>query len=179
MQLPTFRYHPDPISTESIKISANKCVVCGLSRGYIYTGPVYAIGEYQDMICPWCIADGRAYEKLQCVFVGDIGLGGAWGEPISQSIVEEISHRTPGFSGWQQEQWLTHCQDAAAYLGRFGQSELLMLNREQREQIKQAHGLSQSQWEYMMRWSLKDGSPTLYVFQCLHCGVYGGYSDSL
>lgn len=29
-------------------------------------------------------------------------------------IVEEITRRTPGFTGWQQESWLYHCGDGAA-----------------------------------------------------------------
>ncbi|MFG1681611.1 CbrC family protein [Nonomuraea sp. NPDC049269] len=38
--------------------------------------------------------------------------------------IEIISRRTPGFSGWQQERWLFHCGDGAAFLGPVGASEL-------------------------------------------------------
>jgi len=26
-------------------------------------------------------------------------------------VVEEVAYRTPGFSGWQQERWWTHCRE--------------------------------------------------------------------
>lgn len=35
---------------------------------------------------------------------------------IDSAIVDEVTQRTPGFETWQQEVWLTHCNDACAYL---------------------------------------------------------------
>ena len=32
--------------------------------------------------------------------------------------LDEIAERTPGFSGHQQEHWLYHCADGAAFVGR-------------------------------------------------------------
>jgi len=32
-------------------------------------------------------------------------------------------------------------------------------------------------WQYYFGMLDRDGSPTAYVFQCLHCGRYLGYSD--
>lgn len=45
-----------------------------------------------------------------------------WGVPsdVPHAILVEVSQRTPGFIGWQQEHWLYHCADAAAFLGRVG-----------------------------------------------------------
>lgn len=106
MALPTFKYHPDPEATGHIIKSDTKCVCCGEDRGFIYTGPVYALEEYGQQICPWCIADGSAHEKLDASFTDEVGIGGGgmWDE-VSKEIIEELSHRTPGFYGWQQEQW--------------------------------------------------------------------------
>ncbi|MGH1419884.1 MAG: CbrC family protein [Hyphomicrobiaceae bacterium] len=43
------------------------------------------------------------------------------GKPfVSESIVEVVSYRTPGFNGWQQEQWWTHWNDAAQFIGLGG-----------------------------------------------------------
>jgi uncharacterized protein CbrC (UPF0167 family) len=50
--LPIFRYHPDPVGTGSVEPSSTTCVGCGRERGFIYTGPVYAIDEFQSEICP-------------------------------------------------------------------------------------------------------------------------------
>jgi uncharacterized protein len=41
MDLPVFRYHPDPIASGSIVASGAQCACCGARRGFIYTGPVY------------------------------------------------------------------------------------------------------------------------------------------
>ncbi|OIJ65019.1 hypothetical protein WN71_025805 [Streptomyces mangrovisoli] len=45
-------------------------------------------------------------------------------DDVPWSVVEEITRRTPGFAGWQQEAWLYHCGDGAAFLGPAGYSEL-------------------------------------------------------
>jgi len=74
--MPDFRYHPDPRLTGSVEVSDTSCVVCGAARGLIYVGPVYAVEEYVEEICPWCIADGTAAAKLDAEFT-DVG----WGVP--------------------------------------------------------------------------------------------------
>ena len=67
--LPHFRYHPDPVETGSITASDAACTRCGERRGFIYAGPVYAVGDFRDALCPWCIADGSAHESLGATFV--------------------------------------------------------------------------------------------------------------
>src|SRR6202050_2681489 len=98
MVLPNFVYHPDPIGTGSIVKSGDECVCCHERRGHIYTGPVYALEELRDRICPWCITDGLAHEKYNAEFVDAAGIGdyGSW-EPVSQAITEAVAFRTPGF----------------------------------------------------------------------------------
>ncbi|MCP4306259.1 MAG: CbrC family protein [bacterium] len=40
-ELPSFRYHPDPIATGSIRPSDEAvCRRCSRNRGFIYVGPV-------------------------------------------------------------------------------------------------------------------------------------------
>ncbi|MEH6978944.1 CbrC family protein [Bacillus pseudomycoides] len=31
--------------------------------------------------------------------------------------MKELIHRTPGYGGWQQEYWLSHCNDFCAFIG--------------------------------------------------------------
>jgi uncharacterized protein CbrC (UPF0167 family) len=179
MELPKFKYHPDPLATESIIKSDNVCCCCGKARGYIYTGPVYATEEYEECICPWCIADGSVHDKLDASFSDEegIGGGGAWDE-VPNDVVEEIAHRTPGFCGWQQEQWWTHCGDAAEFLGRAGRKELLTLWPEAIDAIRDSTGLQPGpKWDQFFAALDKDGSPTAYVFRCTKCGKFGGYQD--
>src|SRR4051812_17448690 len=177
--LPNFRYHPDPLKTGSIKPSSAECVCCGKSRGYIYAGPVYAIEEYDKSICPWCIADGSAHEKFDASFQDDAGVGGggAWDE-APEEVVEEVAFRTPGFSGWQQEQWWTHCGDAAQFLGRAGHAELEAAGLEAIAAIQESTGLDDGEeWEEFFAALDKDSSPTAYLFKCSTCGQLGGYQD--
>jgi hypothetical protein len=175
--LPTFRYHPDPIGTGSIVESDEECECCARRRGYRYEGPVYAVVEI-EIVCPWCIDDGSAHENLGCEFTDSAGVGdhGSW-SPVPDAIAEHVTTRTPGFSGWQQERWWTCCNDAAAFLGRAGRRELSELGPPAVEAIRLECGLEGAEWQDYFQALEKDGSPTAYVFECLHCGALGGYSD--
>ena len=179
MALPTFKYHPDPVVTGSVIESDTKCVCCGKARGYIYAGPVYTCKEYYQCICPWCIADGSAHKKLGASFTDELGIGGgAIGDEIPQTVIEEVAYRTPGFSGWQQEQWWTHCGDAAQFIGRAGREELEALGPEAKAAIQASAGLSDGpEWDEFFAALDKEGSPTAYLFRCSKCGRLGGYQD--
>lgn len=39
-------------------------------------------------------------------------------------LADEVAHRTPSFSEWQQEHWLTCCGDAAAFVEPAGYAEI-------------------------------------------------------
>lgn len=111
-KLPQFRYHPDPVGTGSIVADEVSCVSCEQRRPYTYTGPVYAEEELNEAICPWCIADGSAASRFDATFTDAM-----WAVPddVPEDVTEEVLCRTPGFTGWLQEEWLHHCGDAAAF----------------------------------------------------------------
>jgi uncharacterized protein CbrC (UPF0167 family) len=67
--LPPFRYHPDPLATDSIELRDESCVACGRRRGAVYAGPVYAETDLDERLCPWCIADGTAAEGYGAEFI--------------------------------------------------------------------------------------------------------------
>lgn len=176
--LPSFRYHPDPVATGSVAPSANACACCEQARGYIYTGPVYGEDDHEDDICPWCISDGSAHEKLGAGFTDAAGVGGYgdW-EDVPATVREEVAYRTPGFTGWQQEMWFTCCDDAACFIGRAGYKELLALGASAIEAIRVESELDGEEWEDYLKGLDKDDQPTAYLFRCLHCRKVGGYSD--
>jgi len=99
MDLPVFRYHPDPIASGSVVASDAQCACCGARRGFIYTGPVYCEDDLDEALCPWCIADGSAHAKFDASFADANGFS----EKVAPAVVDEIVHRTPGFNAWQQE----------------------------------------------------------------------------
>src|SRR5690348_11863238 len=71
MDLPAFRYHPDPIASGSVVESEQRCDCCHARRGFIYQSSVYnprPIGDPKPALCPWCIADGSAHNKFDARF---------------------------------------------------------------------------------------------------------------
>lgn len=178
MTLPKFKYHPDPIATGNISPSDEICLSCKQARGYIYNGSVYAVEELDDSICPFCIADGTAHEKFDAEFVDAESIGGygEW-ETVADEIVAEVAYRTPGFSGWQQEKWFTHCGDAAEFLGAAEKTELEHYGLQAIEAIRKEAGLTEENWQVYLQALSKEQSPTAYIFRCRHCSAFGGYSD--
>jgi len=146
-------------------------------------GPVYGAKavSLRGRICPWCIADGSAHEKYGAEFTDAAGVGGhrrGWDE-VPKEVVEEVAYRTPGFSGWQQERWWTHCGDAADFLGPAGRGEVEAYGSELVEALRaDVGGMSDQNWQAYYQALDKKHGPTAYVFRCLHCGKVGGYSDS-
>ena len=179
MKLPTFKYHPDPVATGSIVESENECVCCRERRGWVYEGPTYAEEEYEAEICPWCIADGSAHDKLGATFTDDVGIGGGRvPRTVPESVVEELTCRTPGFFSWQPEQWWTHCGDAAKFIGHAGHDELEELGPKAISAIRDSTSLDDGpEWAEFYAALDADGSPTAYVFECLVCGALGGHTD--
>jgi uncharacterized protein CbrC (UPF0167 family) len=176
--LPKFKYHPDPVATGVFVASDLECRACGLARGWIYTGAVYSKENLDDLICPWCIYDGTAHSKFDAEFVDPEAVGGYGGwSTVPHSIVEEVCCRTPSFSGWQQERWFTHCNDAAFFVGCAGKTELESSGIAAIEAIKLESGFNEDQWAEYFEQMDADYGPTAYLFRCLHCGVWGGYSD--
>jgi uncharacterized protein CbrC (UPF0167 family) len=173
---PEFPYHPDPRTTGFVEPSDARCVVCAEVRGFIYTGPAYSRHELTNCLCPWCISDGSAAKKYDAHFT-DVG----WGVPddVPQSAVEHIAARTPGFSGWQQEHWLYHCSDGAAFLGRTGWEELQPYP-DAVESLRHEHDdlpLPADEVEEYLRGLSKDGEATAYLFRCRRCARHLAYSD--
>ena len=177
MDLPAFRYHPDPIASGSIVASDASCACCGEARGFIYTGPTYCEAEVEDALCPWCIADGSAAKKLDADFTDSA----CFPDEIARATVEEIALRTPGFSAWQQGKWLACCGDAAAFLEPVGHGEM----RARYPQIEGAlmmyivHelGISGGAATRFLQSLDRDQGPTAYVFACRHCDSKPAYVD--
>ena len=176
-QLPSFRYHPDPVATGSVERSSAECVACGRCRGYIYVGPVYAEEDHTDAFCPWCIEDGSAAARFDATFT-DVGFGVPDGVP--RSVLDIVAGSTPGFTSLQQDHWLYHCGDACAFMGAVGREELedhpdalaVLLHEHDDD------GWSNKESKEYVAELSADGDATAYLFRCLVCGTYLAYSDS-
>lgn len=165
--LPRFRYHPNPERTGEIVASGNACKCCGVQRGYVYARDPYGHQEsLAGSLCPWCIHDGSAHARFDVAFADDYELRRSGIDP---AIIDEVVNRTPGYVTWQGERWLSHCNDACAFMGD--------ATREQPQSFAAEHAevVGPEQWdESGVKAVLQDyqpgGSPAFYRFECLHCG---------
>lgn len=176
--LPRFKYHLDPIATGSIAASEVECKACGQVRGWIYKGPTYCEIDLNELLCPWCIADGTAHSKFEVEFVDQEAVRdyGNW-TSVPKSVIEEVCFRTPCFNGFQQQRWFTHCNDAAIFVGCAGRPELEDLDPAALEAIKLESGYDEEEWAFYFHQMDANYGPTAYLFRCLHCAAWGGYSD--
>jgi uncharacterized protein CbrC (UPF0167 family) len=138
--------------------------VCGEERSHIYNGPFYSIEEVED-ICPWCIKDGSAAMKYD----GEFQDAASCENVDKQEYLVELTTKTPGYSGWQQERWLSHCGDFCAFKSYVGWSEIKDLKEELTDDlqaIKADYGLTQEELE---KYLVNNSSMQGYLFQCIHC----------
>ncbi len=170
MELPKFRYHPDPIATGAIERSGILCECCGRKSGFRYALSVYSAEEVSD-VCPWCIQDGSAAKKFEAIFCDDYPLIEAG---LPEELVQEVSQRTPGFESWQQEVWLSHCGDACAFIGDATKEDVLAL-AEGVGRVEDQNLWKPEDFRKLAEYYEPKGSPALYKFKCLHCGeiLYG------
>lgn len=165
--MPTFQYHPDPLYTGAFDESEEDviCDCCGKTTNIFYTGPFFSVEDI-SYLCPECIASGEAARKYNGSFQDDFSLDDGVDNPEK---LDELIHRTPGYSGWQQEYWRAHCGDYCAFLGYVGVRELQALGV--LEEV-----LDDSMWDEeqkeMIRKSVNGGHLQCYLFRCLHCGKH-------
>lgn len=136
------------------------CPVCNKQTDFVYVGPFYSIEEVED-ICPWCIENGRAASKYD----GDFQGANSCDEIPSDEKLDELIHRTPGYSGWQQEQWLTHCNDFCAFVGYVGWDEIKDIANELIEDFNR-FGFELKEIQRSLK---NNGHLQGYLFQCNTC----------
>ncbi|MFI5685453.1 CbrC family protein [Streptomyces sp. NPDC051636] len=98
--------------------------------------------------------------------------------PSGRSL-EQVSRRTPGFHPWQDPHWLVHCNDAAAFIGEVGYTELAA-RPEALDQLRL--GLQPGGWHDASR--LEDFLTHLWqgasamLSRCTTCGTHLAYADA-
>lgn len=165
--LPEFKYNPNAVRLGIIVKKETTCPVCKQERGYVYQGPFYSISQVEG-ICPWCIKDGSAARK----FNGEFQDGASCESVDKREYLQELTTRTPGYSGWQQERWLSHCGEFCALEDYVGWEEIKHLKDElidDLDEIKADYRLSQQELEKFL---INNGSMQGYLFKCLHCGQH-------
>ena len=163
--LPRFKYHPNPLKTESIIPSNETCEVCAHARGYVYCTVPYGENEI-EFVCPWCIADGTANKKLGAQFSDSHPLAQAG---ISQEIIDEVTLRTPGYISWQQECWMYCCDDACEFHGDAPAKELRSLDDGGLKKLSESTDIPIDHLPEIIKYYQPKGSPAFYKFVCRHC----------
>jgi uncharacterized protein CbrC (UPF0167 family) len=178
-QLPSFRYHPDPLGTGAIIAEPDQpCLGCNRIRGYVYMGPSYTERNFilDEHLCPWCVADGTAAKRFDATFNSTGTM-----DCSKDAVRIEIEQRTPGFTAWQDAQWLGCCDDGAAFLGLAGRKELERDFPDAIPAVKQhlrdEYELSKADADEFFKGLSKEDMPTAYIFRCLHCRKYLAYVD--
>src|SRR5690606_11570752 len=98
--LPLFKYNPHAEKLGIIKKENTNCPVCERERENVYQGPFYSVNQVEG-ICPWCIKDGSAAKKYD----GEFQDAASCEDVDKEEYLVELTTRTPGYSGWQQEIW--------------------------------------------------------------------------
>lgn len=177
MDLPHFRFHPDPLKSGSVVVSDQKCRCCKKARGYIYTGPVYTEEDVENALCPWCIADGSAHKKFDVTFTDIEGIP----DDVPKELAEEIEQRTPGFASWQQGRWLSADGEPAAFIEPAGIEEIRQkyrrLEADLMPHIVHEHGISGGAAVRLLQSLHRDRGPTAYVFYAAKWEQYLAYID--
>ena len=171
--LPKFVYHPDPIATGAVISSEEVCECCEKPRGFVYDSVIYAEDEILH-VCPWCISSGAVAEKFDADFVDSHPLAQAG---IADAIIEEVSLRTPGYTSWQQESWLSCCSDACEFHGDATKEELAALDAEGLKRLSDTTGFPVEHLPDILKFYEPKGSPAFYRFVCRHCSIVRYHGD--
>lgn len=179
MELPKFKYSQNAYNIDVFQNIEGICSTCNEERQIKYTSSFYSINE-PDYICPWCIANGKAAEKYDGEFNDYYGIENVSSNSsnseaiIPKDLLLEITNKTPSYISWQQEVWLTHCNEPCAFIGYADIKIIEPLLEELSSDIENSgYGL-----DFIKSSLSKDGSLVGYLFQCVNCKKHRLHVDS-
>jgi uncharacterized protein CbrC (UPF0167 family) len=102
--------------------------------------------------------------------------------PIDPNILIDL-RRTPQILTWQQEFWLTHCDDFMVYIGIWEPKDFYT-NSKDGDGKRLFMEMTDDEYNNLWDDSLEEGQtrldewyPSFYVFECRHCGKLRGNWD--
>lgn len=99
------------------------------------------------------------------------------GDVSDSAKLDELIHRTPGYSGWQQEYWYSHCDDFCAFVGYVGWNDIVEMGIDKEiEETYDSH-ICSFFLDDVKKYMRNNGSMQGYLFKCLHCGKHFIYVD--
>ena len=171
MELPKFKYHPDPIKTGSIKKSDMVCECCNKQTGYVYTGSIYCKSNVENL-CPWCIANGKAHEKYDAEFTSISYEEDKEDDECtcSEETFNEVFHRTPGFSSFQESDWQCHCNDLCEFHGIATVGDFRNISEKETERLYRVTYLDETELNELKKGDANEEQTYFFKFICRHCG---------
>jgi uncharacterized protein CbrC (UPF0167 family) len=102
---------------------------------------------------------------------------------FSESALIEL-RRTPQIVTWQEELWLTHCDDFMAYIGTWRPEDFVRNSRGGDGRDLFVRMTRDPELQFLWDQCLRPGETTpvgwhavYYTFRCLHCGELAGNWD--
>ena len=139
-KLPEFKYHPTPLETGAFKQDeVVQCGCCHQDTAIYYDRSLYR-KKGVEYLCPDCIHSGQASKMFNGQFSERVeGFSNSDYSDESLSYIRwentqtdfnnheavlQVLERTPSYSSWLGEVWLTHCNDCCAFVGYVGWEEV-------------------------------------------------------
>jgi uncharacterized protein len=172
LKIPSFKYNPDPFKIGVFKNEKGICPSCQKGTDVVYCGPFYSTTEVEGF-CPSCIKNGLAALK----FNGEFQDSATCENVENSDYIDELVHRTPGYCGWQQEVWLSHCGDFCQILGYVGWDDIEIIRDElitDIERITSDFGITVDELKKSLK---QNGSLQGYLFKCVKCGKHRLHVD--
>lgn len=175
--LPQFKYYDEKALKDVLEYTGDSCDCCKKARGVLYNIElnVEIRGEEEVLqICPWCIAGGQFAKKFKSnVNNSDLEPMSA---QVSKDALDELRKKTPAFLGWQQERWLTHCNQLTTFLGIVGWEEIQSFYQD--IDIVDPIPDSYANPVAFLQNLHKQGDTHGYLFKCTHCQALMMYWDA-
>jgi len=166
--LPDFDYFSSKALRGVVEATDAVCDCCGMRRGFIYTGPFYRPGRDEIEICPYCIKDGSAAAKFDgffndivAEFDGKVIDNEA--AKVSEKVIDELLHRTPGYPTWQGNQWIFYGGDGGIFQGDATQEAVASASDESIAHFDSING--HGMWDEVIKGYTPEGSPSVYHFK--------------
>lgn len=170
IKMPIFKYCSQPLEAglfETVE-TPEVCDCCKKETSVIYSGPFFSEEEV-EVLCPKCIASGKAAKKYNGIFVDSEILSST----ISEKYKKELCCRTPSYNGWQQEYWPDHCGDFCEFIAYVGWNEIVEMGLANSVEFSTEVEDYSAHKEYIVNGSSCQG----YLFRCLNCSKNILYVD--
>ena len=172
------------------------CAICGafnqpcFSLDYVLT-EVFADDMKEGKVgCVKCLREGKFefWHDTEYGMLDENGLKKVYNHNMDNPPPMEIEklielRRTPQIVTWQQELWLTHCNDFMTYIGTWAPSDFSRnsKNGNGRELfLEMTDDDSNHLWDESLNQdesNLESWHATYYAFECGHCGKLRGNWD--